>query len=150
MFSYNDFSLPNDYFIDKYNEEFLKEKNKERSTEMVKEVLVEINLIHSNIESLVKWAKNKNAIIEAIMTCKSSLILLYPNTNQEKPKADTNFISLLSSLSNCLNKLIKIESNETRKFYSVTLKKIIIKLSSALNDLISPLKEKEIKIFQYM
>ena len=148
MFNYNDFSLPSDFLMEKYNEEYLKSLSPPSS--IISRIIDNINLLMENIDHLRKWTKSKDEVSNKIKSSQSILNILYPRQNRKNNVEDKNYFSLLYILTSTLNDLLKVTFDEKRKFYKLNFNKIIFNLSFVLNETICPLKDKNIKIFTHM
>lgn len=148
MMIYNDFSLPSDFLMEKYNEEYLKSKHEPSAS--LNKIFYGINLALSNIKTILDFTDEGNKIYETLSSCLKSLELLYPNKKQEETATESNYIKILSSISDSLTECAKLSLNEKRKFYRVTLDKIVLKLSETLSHLLTSLSKKNVKIFKHM
>lgn len=148
MMIYNDFSFPSDFLIEKYNEEYLKSKRAPSAS--IAKIFYGINLALFNIKTIADFTRENDRIFENLTSCLKSLELLYPNKKPAEVATESNYIKILSSLSDSLTECIKLNLNEKRKFYKITLDKLMLKLSETLTELITRLSQKNVKIFKHM
>lgn len=148
MKNYNDFALPTDFFINKYNEEY--EKNKINKSNNIDSLFYDLSLLLNNIKPLTEHAKNMDEIYLNLSICMSNLELLYPDKKSTCNASQPNLFILLHTLSSLLNKVIILKNAEARQFYLLTLNKIITRLSDTLTKLLYSISKKNIKIFKHM